>query len=331
MQRLFSTDTLHPRDRFDFWHDVACKNVVGHDSHPQSRQNFRASFERGSLAELSILRFETSPMQVAGTERHVARAEADELFFNRLLEGQISFEQSGREVSLKAGEMMLLDPLLPYIGRFGTGARLLMVKIPRRLLEARTGKLQAMTAVAIKSDHAERGLTSSFLATLPDYVGQLGSAAHGVLREQTLDLIALCLAKTVDERPRLSGGHSLILLTIRAAVEARLPDANLDVKTVAEAAGVSVRYANALLAQENTSLRRLIQTRRLMRCQKALEDPSQSRRTLSEIAYSWGFSDMTHFGRVFRKAHGMLPREYRRLFAGDKSSTSPEPSGAADS
>jgi AraC-like DNA-binding protein len=91
-----------------------------------------------------------------------------------------------------------------------------------------------------------------------------------------------------------------------------LSDPNLDVKTIADAAGVSVRYANALLALEDTSLRRLIQTRRLKRCQKALEDPLQSRRTVSEIAYSWGFSDMTHFGRVFKKAHGVLPSEYLR-------------------
>jgi AraC-like DNA-binding protein len=36
-------------------------------------------------------------------------------------------------------------------------------------------------------------------------------------------------------------------------------------------------------------------------------------RSLSEIAYGWGFSDMTHFGRSFRKAYGMLPSEYRKL------------------
>ena len=33
---------------------------------------------------------------------------------------------------------------------------------------------------------------------------------------------------------------------------------------------------------------------------------------VSEIAYGWGFSDMTHFGRKFRAAFGLLPSEYRR-------------------
>ena len=312
MQKLFSTQSLHPRDRFDYWHEVACKNIVGHDSKPQSRQKFHAEFERGSLAEISILRLRNSPMQVVGTRRHIAKADTDEVLFCRQIDGALSFEQSGREVRLKAGDMTLIDPMLPYKGRFGTGSELLVVKIPRRLLEMRTGKLQSFTAVAMKPDDAELGLTSSFLATLPAYTGQLSSTSHEILREQTLDLIALSLAKTIDGKPRLSASHAFILLNIRAAVEARLADPNLDVQTIADAAGVSVRYANALLALENTSLRRLIQTRRLKRCQMALEDPLQSRRTVSEIAYSWGFSDMTHFGRAFKKAHGMLPSDYRR-------------------
>jgi AraC family transcriptional activator of tynA and feaB len=71
--------------------------------------------------------------------------------------------------------------------------------------------------------------------------------------------------------------------------------------------------ANAVLAVDGTSITRLIRARRLERCRRALEDPSQAHRRVSEIAYGWGFSDRTHFGRSFRAAFGSLPREYRRL------------------
>jgi AraC family transcriptional activator of tynA and feaB len=50
-----------------------------------------------------------------------------------------------------------------------------------------------------------------------------------------------------------------------------------------------------------------IQARCVARCRKALEDPLQAHRTVSEIAYGWGFCDMTHFGRKFKKAYGLLP------------------------
>ncbi|MBZ9851796.1 helix-turn-helix domain-containing protein [Mesorhizobium sp. CA14] len=117
----------------------------------------------------------------------------------------------------------------------------------------------------------------------------------------------------MDRKPRLSSARSLVLVNVRVAVEARLSDPSLDAAAVAAAAGVSVRYANSVLAEDGTSITRLIWSRRLERCRRALEDPKQVHRRLSEIAYSWGFSDMTHFGRSFRAAFGLLPSEYRRV------------------
>jgi AraC-like DNA-binding protein len=105
----------------------------------------------------------------------------------------------------------------------------------------------------------------------------------------------------------------MALLNVRAAIESRLSDPALDAATVAKAAGVSVRYANALLAEENTSIMRLTWARRLARCRQALEDPLQNHRTLSEIAYGWGFSDMTHFGRSFKAMYDVLPRDHRQF------------------
>jgi len=312
VQKLFSTKELHPRDRFDCWHEVACKNIVDHSSSPQSRQTFQAELEGASLADIGLVLYEISPMEISRTKQHIANANSDDLLFTLQIAGSFSLEQAGREATLTAGDMVLRDPMVTYTGQFPLGSRSLVIKVPRRPLEARTGKLLELTAIALKPDVAENRVTSSFLAMLPAHAGQIGPEAQEILREQTLDLIALSLAKTVEARPRLSGGHACILLNIRAIVEARLADPNLNVKTIADAAGVSVRYANSLLAAENTSLMRLIQTRRLRRCRKALEDPSQARRPVSEIAYSWGFSDMTHFGRAFKKAYGVLPSEYRR-------------------
>src|SRR5699024_11769150 len=54
---------------------------------------------------------------------------------------------------------------------------------------------------------------------------------------------------------------------------------------------ISVRYANELLSAQDTSIMQLVLARRLARCRYALEDPDQAHRTVSEIAYGWGFGD----------------------------------------
>ena len=323
MQKLFLTQELHPRDKFDFWHDVACKSIVDHSSRPQSRRDFRAELEHGLFADIDLILFENSPMEISHTKRHVASSNNDHLFICRQITGALSLEQNARAITLRAGDFTLLDPMMPYSGHFAADSKLLVLKVPRRSLEARVGQVREVAATAMRTEDAEHRLTSSFLNMLPEHVGQLGLKAQELLHQQTLDLVALSLAKATARTTRFSKSHALILFNIYATVEARLTDPNLDGKTVADSVGVSVRYANSLLAQENTSLSRLIRSKRLARSLGALEDPLQARRTVSEIAYSWGFSDMTHFGRIFKKAYGVLPSEIRPCHAALSGHNSP--------
>lgn len=189
-----------------------------------------------------------------------------------------------------------------------------MLKVPRRELEVRIGKIRDMTARLIKPIRAEDTLTSSLSAKLPSLAGKMNPISEEMVGSHALDLVAVSLAMTMDgRRARVSSGKALILLNVRSAIEARLGDPKLDAQTVADAAGVSVRYANDILADHDTSIMRLIQERRLARCRSALEDPNQSHRTVSEIAYGWGFFDMTHFARRFKKAYGILPSECQAL------------------
>jgi AraC family transcriptional activator of tynA and feaB len=312
MKTVFSTDDVHARDRFDFWHGVACKNLVDHNSLPKCRSTFDAQIETGYLGNLELVLFHNSPMQVSHTERHIAHARSDHVFLCQQVAGVIFLEQNTRQIALEAGDVALLDPLLPYEGNFSTNSETLVLKVPRRALEARVGKTRDMVARSIKPVRAEDRLMSSLSAKLPSLAGKMDSISEEMVGNYALDLIAVSLAKTMEaDCPRVSSAKALVLLNVRSVIEARLGDPSLGAQAVADAVGVSVRYANAVLADHDTSIMRLIQTRRLERCRYALEDPNQAHRTVSEIAYGWGFSDMTHFGRRFKKAYGILPSEYQ--------------------
>src|SRR6202051_3109250 len=312
MKTVFSTNNVHARDRFDFWHGVACKNLVDHDSLPECRVAFDAQIEMGYLGNLELVLFPNSPMQVSHTAPHIAPPRSDHVFVCRQVAGVILLEQDTRQVALEAGDVALLDPLLPYEGNFSADSETLVLKVPRRELEARVGKTAHMGARSIKPVRAEDRLMSSLSAMLPSLAGKMNSISEEMVGNHALDLIAVSLAETMEaDRPRVSSAKALVLLNVRSVIEVRLTDPSLGAQAVADAVGVSVRYANAVLADHDTSIMRLIQARRLERCRYALEDPNQAHRTVSEIAYGWGFSDMTHFGRRFKKAYGILPSEYQ--------------------
>ncbi|HSE75758.1 MAG TPA: helix-turn-helix domain-containing protein [Dongiaceae bacterium] len=245
------------------------------------------------------------------TAQQVASATDDNLFLCRQVAGTLAVEQHGREVHLEGGDIALIDPLVPCTAKYASGSKLLVLTVPRSAVQARIGNTRDFVARAVKP-WGEGGIMSSYLMTLPIHADRLGPTSTATILGQVFDLMAVALARTMEAKtPRLSSAASLALLKLRAVIESRLSDSTLDDDAVAAAAGISVRYANSLLAAEGMSIMRLVQARRLERCRKALEDPMQAQRTLSEIAFSWGFSDMTHFGRRFKAAYGAVPSEHR--------------------
>src|ERR1700675_2671758 len=250
MKKLFSTADVHRRDRFDYWHNVACKTLVDHFSKPECRQTFEAQIETGTLADIELILFENSPMNAIRSAQHLARAEDGDLFVCRQISGVLALEQERRHVLLKAGDFALLDPLLTYSAKFSSGSKLLVLKPPRRALESRVGQTREMVAIPISRSNPEFVWTSSFLAMLPEISDSMTQAAKEIAKEQIFDLIALSLMRAMGlSNPRISSARTVALLNVRAAIESRLSDPTLDPASMAKAAGVSVRYANSLLAE----------------------------------------------------------------------------------
>src|SRR5689334_9875476 len=109
MKRIFSTDGLPARDRYECWHEVVCKQVVDHDSLPDCRLDFEARLDAAALADLSLVAVEAGALWIAHEERHF-EASAHELILLRQVSGNLSVAQNGRDVSLDSGHMTLIDP-----------------------------------------------------------------------------------------------------------------------------------------------------------------------------------------------------------------------------
>jgi len=61
----------------------------------------------------------------------------------------------------------------------------------------------------------------------------------------------------------------------------------------------------------DTTLGRFVLDQRLQRAGQMLSDPGMRGRMISEIAFSLGFQDLSHFSRRFTAKFGRSPRAYR--------------------
>ena len=96
---------------------------------------------------------------------------------------------------LESGDMALVDPRLPCGSVFSDSSRMLVLKLPRLLLERRVGEAQTTTAGRIARFGGETSFTSAFLTLLPNHTEGLSREAEDVIKDHVLDLVALCLKR----------------------------------------------------------------------------------------------------------------------------------------
>jgi AraC-like DNA-binding protein len=95
-------------------------------------------------------------------------------------------------------------------------------------------------------------------------------------------------------------------------IETHLTDPDLTPTTIAHACRITPRYLHWLFSDVGETIGRYILRRRLAASSRALAADVACDRTIAAIALEHGFNSLTHFGRVFRRAFGVTPSEYRR-------------------
>lgn len=307
MLTAFSTDDVSENERISYWFDVASKAFFDHTFVPQT-QKFWGSIGGGTLDRISLTRCEFAPCEVRRTRLNVQQDGVDNAIICIRQEGKSRFVQGEREIIVEPGMMVLEDPAQPQTTEFLENNRSLYVSIPRSMLEERIGRIDTLRTVA--TDQAVPALASEFVHLVEKRLSIIEPQAQAPLAEQIVDLLSMAFGGDNQASATTVRGHALQQL--KATINARLSDPELKPAQIAAAAGISVRYANALLADENSSVERYVMQSRLRRCKQALEDSRQGHRTVSDIAFGWGFSDLSHFARRFRAEFGITASQCRR-------------------
>jgi AraC family transcriptional activator of tynA and feaB len=309
----YSTTEVHPRDRINYWVEVATKAFVRHTFSSLNGPSYHGDIRAGAVGDLLISEFACDPCEVSRSAIDVARGDCDDILLCMQLSGRSFFTQGGRQAVNEPGSFILLDTGCPFSIVFAERVRSVTFKIERQALEARIGNVCQLTAQTVSPEGAVGGLASGFLSMLPSRLDAIDESTATAVAEQALDLLALAASHELSgTQTSPSSVRSTSLLRLKSVIEARLRDPDLKPALVAAGAGISVRYANALLSEEGSSVERYIQHRRLERCRQSLAEPAQMHRMIGEIAFSWGFSDLSHFSRRFRAAYGMTPGDCRR-------------------
>lgn len=314
MVLVYSTNDVHPSDAVAYWTEVITRRFYNTMLPQNAGEPFEAELRTGELGFLRIASHACSPYIGAHTQREICLADCSVYHVCLQLAGMSAYIEDDREIVVRPGNFFILDPSRPFIGHYRETCQQIAVAIPRTKIDAHFGDVPDLTSRAFSGQNPIAEMMFGFLAMLPERMNTLENAAAMKIADHAVDLVILAIqAELRDCNQAPASPRSSALVMLKLAVDTRLRDPSLKPATAAAAAGISVRYANSLFAEEGTGLERYIIVRRLEQARKTLEDPSQSHRTISEIAFSWGFTDVSHFSRRFKAAYGRTPGEYRKL------------------
>lgn len=315
MEVVLSTNMVHERDRISTWEKWACEIYFRHDFSTDLGAAFEGVIRAGRLGPLGLSMLECNACSGERSHDMARRERDDRLFVSFQVDGAMNLRQDGRVSTITPKSLVLLDPRRPCSISIPSKTRALVFEIPRAELQARLGDLSSFTAIPVSTSKPTASLAIGFLSMAVERAPAIRmSAADAKIAQQMVDLVALAFETEGGERrSALSSSRRATLLRLKAIIEGRLRDPAFKPAHAASGAGISVRYANVLLADEGTSLERFIVRRRLENCRQTLLDPAHATRTVSDIAYSWGFADLSHFNRRFKSHFGCSPGRCREL------------------
>jgi len=308
---IFSTHDVHPRERLSYWLEVATRGYVEHDFRAADASAFSGSVEVTTLPGVGLAKFSASPARVGRSARSAGRTDNGDVLLGLQLSGEATISQDGNDALIRGRGMYLLDSLRPFEINLHAFSRSIVARFPRAVLEARVGNLAGLAARPITTASGVGNLAMGFMELLPDLAEEFDDVAGLKVAEQMLDLAAIALTTERGRGAAMSSPRAVALMRLKATIERLLIEPGLKPVRVATEAGISVRYANDLLGDEGTSIERCIADRRLERCRMALDETVHAHRSIGEIAFNWGFSDLSHFGRRFKQRYGMTPTDYR--------------------
>src|SRR5215217_4635490 len=234
--------------------------------------------------------------------------------YSLLISQSRNLEVTHRRCDLRLGRSDATLMHLCETGSVGSchDVRFLSIMVPDAELAARCTDLSDAVTQRFPQRSEALQLLRGYIHTLEK--GKLRISAQGreTVRRHVIDLVALAITSHPAVGENSLGAVTAARLKVALDYIARnFEKPGLTVAAVAHSQGISSRYLQRVLETSGVSFTAYVNELRLQNALILLTEGGDGARRISNVAFQVGFSDVSHFNRLFRSRFGDTPTGVR--------------------
>lgn len=304
----WTTADLASGDRFDAWRHALDETHLPWTLGSKVSRQFSASLRMLDIDGMRIVDCVCDPCHGHRDVRDIRRG--DDGWYGVLMvrKGRERVRQGDLSIELTAGTALIWDASKPIDFDVLEPLEKCTLLISRDMLKSETG----LSELPLGRLDSSRG----FGALLHGRVSGLGRLIRDMSEGEQIHLGQGLLMDLAQALPGTAGPSAVphrarLVRRIHRIIDLNFADPELDPKSVAERAGISIRYLHQVLRDVEETAGARILRRRLEGMHEALTDPAYAGVSITQIGFAFGFSSAAHISRSFRELYGVSPSEYR--------------------
>lgn len=306
-----TTDEVPAADRPALWRDWMSRLFFGLESDLYGDTRFDARVQTARAGDVVMTRLDAGRHRVMRRPRVARASDASYLKIVAPWQGSAGVEQDGRRAWARAGSWVIYDTTGSYAIDNPEHVEHLIVMLPKEQLTERGLRLDPLMGRHVGGSC---GISRVALETMRSTFQELPSMTDDTARSagsMILELVRLSLQELAG---RESSATQLEAFRdrVRAHIGQHLQDPHLSLDSIAQALNCSKRHLYNAFGDEDDTPAHYILRRRLQACMRDLRNPALATRSITDIAFAWGFNNGAHFSRVFREHAGLTPSDFRK-------------------
>jgi AraC-like DNA-binding protein len=314
---LITTADVPPGDRFEFWRETIARSALQFRMQPAEHVT-RGEIRFATAGGLALIMFDGCvASRYARTRTEIAQSQGPYYFMHLQLQGDCLLRSGEQQSVLTVGDAFVVDPLRELDMMFATphnsSKRSLVVRFRKEALSARVGRPDLVPCAVLRHGRPIARILSNYLINGFEVADSITLDAAALFEEHAVELLVQALRESWAEQPEPSQAwrEGLFVRACRL-IKLRYGDPDLAPEPLARELGVSARLLHRIFAERGETVMKRVFAERIGRAAKLLCAADAAHRSVTDVAFACGFSDSSHFGRVFAAQMAMTPSEWRR-------------------